>query len=77
MLFQKLTNEGIGLSVHYTPLHLLSYYRKFLKKKDSFPVATRVYEEILSLPLYPTLTHKDVDFVTTKMKMPIVNAPMS
>lgn len=77
MLFQKLSNEGIGLSVHYTPLHLLSYYRKFLKKKDSFPVATRVYDEILSLPLYPTLTYKDVDFVTTKMKMLMVNAPMS
>ena len=69
ILFERMTDNGIGLSVHYTPLHLLSFYRKFLNlKSKAFPVAERIYQEILSLPLYPTLTNKDVDLITSKMK---------
>jgi len=62
-------DSGIGLSVHYTPLHLLSFYKKFLNlKSKSFPVAERIYQEILSLPLYPTLKLRDVDLITSRMK---------
>jgi len=68
-LFERMTDHGIGLSVHYTPLHLLSFYRKFLDlKSKAFPVAERIYQEILSLPLFPTLTKRNIDFITTKMK---------
>jgi perosamine synthetase len=68
-LFQKMTDDGIGLSVHYTPLHLLSFYKRFLDNKSkAFPVAERIYKEILSLPLYPTLTRRNIDFITKKIK---------
>lgn len=68
-LFRKLMHVGIGVSVHYTPLHLLSFYKKFLKGgSTAFPVAEQVYEQILSLPLFPTLTKKNIDFITKKMQ---------
>lgn len=69
ILFEKMTEQGIGLSVHYTPLHLLSFYRRFLDLKSrTFPVAERIYHEILSLPLFPTLTKRNIDLVMAKMK---------
>ena len=74
-LFRKLLDNRIGVSVHYTPLHLLSFYKKILKgNSDTFPIAERVYEQILSLPLYPTLTKKNIDFITSKIKEAIANA---
>jgi len=71
-LFKKLTANGIGVSVHYTPLHFLSFYKKLLNCASmSFPTAEKVYEQILSLPLFPTLTEKDIDFVTEKIQAAI------
>jgi dTDP-4-amino-4,6-dideoxygalactose transaminase len=68
-LFKRLTEAGVGLSVHYTPLHMFTFYKRFLKKKsERFPVAERVYKQILSLPLFPTLTKKKIDFVTKKIQ---------
>jgi len=68
-LFQHLTKKGIGLSVHYTPLHLLKYYRETLGcKPGEFPVAEQVYQEVLSLPLFPTITKKQIDCVSSKIR---------
>jgi perosamine synthetase len=66
-LFQKLSKEGIGLSVHYTPLHRLSFYRNIVKKaKKPFPVAERVSDQVLSLPLFPTMSKESIDFIVKK-----------
>jgi perosamine synthetase len=62
-LFKKLSDNKVGVSLHYTPLHKLSFYKKFLKNTDKFPVAEQIYRQILSLPLYPTMTENDVDYV--------------
>lgn len=68
-LFTELANNGIEPSVHYTPLHLMSFYKKFLNgNSNAFPVAEQVYEQILSLPLFPTITKKKIDFITQKIK---------
>jgi perosamine synthetase len=67
-LFKKLSEAGIQSSVLYTPLHLMSYYRQFLKKDMSaFPVAQKVYDEILSLPIYPTMTKRERSAVATSV----------
>jgi dTDP-4-amino-4,6-dideoxygalactose transaminase len=64
-LFKRLAVAGIQSSVHYTPLHLMSFYKQFLNKKsDKFPIAEKIYHQIISLPLYPTLTKKEVLQVT-------------
>lgn len=68
-LFTKLLKNGIGVSVHYTPLHFLSFYKKFLDdNSNTFPVAEQVYGQILSLPLFPTITKKNIDFITKKIE---------
>jgi perosamine synthetase len=67
-LFKNLGTAGIQSSVHYTPLHLMTFYKQFLKKSDKFPVAEKVYDQILSLPLYPTLAKKEVIHVTNRIK---------
>jgi perosamine synthetase len=64
-LFKKLANANIQSSVHYTPLHLMNFYKQFLNKKsDTFPVAEKIYNQILTLPLYPNLTKKQVTKIT-------------
>jgi dTDP-4-amino-4,6-dideoxygalactose transaminase len=52
--------EGIGCGVHYTALHLLSYYRRvYGLRADDFPNATFVSERTLSIPLSPALSDED------------------
>ncbi len=62
---EKMRSNGIGCSVHFIPLHLHPYYRKtFGYKPEEFPVASQVYERVVSLPIYPRMTDEDVDYVT-------------
>jgi perosamine synthetase len=63
-LFHKLRNRGIGANVHYIPVHLHPYYRKHFKTHANLcPVAEKAYEQILSIPLYPGMTDKDIQIV--------------
>jgi dTDP-4-amino-4,6-dideoxygalactose transaminase len=58
---QRLQHAGIGCSVHFIPLHLHPYYRdRFGHQPDDFPVASRNFQRILSLPLYSKMTEADV-----------------
>jgi perosamine synthetase len=68
-VFKELAEDGIQSSVHYTPLHLMTYYKQFLSEKTRvFPVCDRICKEILSLPLYPSLTHRDVARVVARIE---------
>lgn len=59
-LIEGLREQGIGTSVHFIPLHLHSYYRdRFGYQPDDFPVASRAFDEVLSLPLYPSLSNEE------------------
>ena len=61
--------ENIGTSVHFIPVHLHPYYREtFGFKRGDYPKAERVYDRILSLPLYPKMTKQDVDDVIAAVK---------
>ena len=58
---EKLKSHGIVTSVHFIPLHLQPYYaKKYGYKKGEFPVTESAYEKIISLPLYPKLTEKQI-----------------
>jgi dTDP-4-amino-4,6-dideoxygalactose transaminase len=69
-LFLQLSKRKIGLSVHYTPLHLLTFYRNLLHHSiGDFPVAEKIYNEILSLPIFPTMTEDQIKQVVTEIKL--------
>jgi dTDP-4-amino-4,6-dideoxygalactose transaminase len=61
---EELKLRNIGTSVHFIPVHMLSYYRdKYGLMPDDFPVATREFERLISLPIYPQMINEDVDHV--------------
>lgn len=61
---EQLTMRNIGTSVHFIPIHLHAFYReKYGYKPEDFPVAYHEYTRLLSLPLHPGLTDRDVDDV--------------
>jgi perosamine synthetase len=56
-----LREAGIGASVHFIPLHLHPYYRRtWGTRPEDHPVATREYERVISLPIWPGMTTEDV-----------------
>jgi len=64
-----LKKEGIQTGLHYIPLHLLSYYKnKYELRVNDFPVALRAYQQVLSLPIYESMSDKDVQLVCDKIK---------
>ncbi len=61
---KKLKNRGISIALHYVPLHLLDYYKKkYSIKVFDFPVSLNIYQKVMSLPIYPSMSNEDVDIV--------------
>lgn len=68
-LFAQVKRAGIKLQVHYLPIHLHPYYKKtFSFKPGDFPLSEEVYNQEVSLPLYPTLTYRQQDRVIRFMR---------
>jgi dTDP-4-amino-4,6-dideoxygalactose transaminase len=56
-----LRDDGIGSSVHFIPLHLHPYYRRrWGTRPEDHPVATREYERVISLPIWPGMGESDI-----------------
>lgn len=62
-VFDALRQKGIGVNVHYIPVHTQPYYRKLGFAPGNFPEAERFYAEAITLPLYPTLSDEEQNFV--------------
>lgn len=61
-IFAALRDEGIGVNVHYIPVHLHPFYRqRFGTEVGLCPVAEAAYEEIISLPIFPRMSDGDID----------------
>jgi dTDP-4-amino-4,6-dideoxygalactose transaminase len=65
---QKMLDHNIGLGFHYAAIHLFTFYRERGFKEGMFPVAERVCRQIVTLPLFPTLTEADVERVVGAVK---------
>ena len=68
---ERLAREGVGTSVHFIPLHHLTYHRPAAQTPVAFDGADRVFPELLSLPMYPSLTHDEVDRVCTLVRQSV------
>jgi perosamine synthetase len=64
-----LRSKGIGTSVQYRPLHLLTYNKKEYKnKQNDFKNSNKIKDEILSLPIFPQMTHKQIQLICKYLK---------
>ncbi len=64
VFIQELSEAQIGASVHFIPLHLHPFYRDtYSLQSEDFPVALRLYQRTVSLPIYPGMTDDDVEDV--------------
>jgi perosamine synthetase len=69
ILFTKLRENGIGVNVHYIPVHLHPFYReKFHTGTGLCPVAEAAYEQIISIPMFAGMTDEDVEKVIDVMQ---------
>lgn len=66
-LYDHLRSKGIFAQVHYIPVHLFPYYKSLGFKEGDFPLAEAYYKNCLSLPMYPTLTKEQQDYVITEV----------
>lgn len=67
-LFEKFRGEGIGVNLHYMPVHLQPYYRKLGFQEGDFPEAEKYGKEAISIPLFPRLTDEEQSKVITIIK---------
>lgn len=65
----ELKKVGVECGVHYIPLHLLSYYKsKYSLKINNYPKALKSFQQVLSLPIYASMSDEEVKFVCQKVK---------
>lgn len=70
-VFDSLRAQGIGVNLHYIPVHTQPYYEAQGFKRGDFPEAERYYAEAISLPLYPALTDSQLELVVNALKKAI------
>lgn len=66
-LYNYLREKNIVCQVHYIPTHLMPYYSQFGWKEGDMPVAEKYYKECLSLPMYPTLSIEEQEYVISQI----------
>ena len=57
-VFNSLREQGIGVNLHYIPVHMHPYYQTLGFKQGDFPESENYYAEAISLPMFPGLTSK-------------------
>lgn len=66
---KELTNRGVSTGIHYPiPIHLQEAYSSLGHKKGDFPTSEKLAGEILSLPMYPELSEKQIVFIAKSIK---------
>ncbi|WP_445577609.1 UDP-4-amino-4, 6-dideoxy-N-acetyl-beta-L-altrosamine transaminase [Pseudomonas sp. E141] len=67
-VFEGLRAAGIGVNLHYIPVHLQPYYRDLGFATGDFPQAERYYSEAISLPMFPSLSDEQQDYVVEQLR---------
>lgn len=62
-VFEHLRTKNIMVNLHYIPVHTQPYYQKMGFRHGDFPQAEQYYREAISIPMHPTLTNAEQDFV--------------
>ena len=64
-VFQSLIDADINVNIHYIPIHTQPYYKNMGFSFGDFPEANSYYEEAISLPIFPELSKKDMEFIVS------------
>ena len=67
-IFDALKAENVCWNVHYIPVYYFPYYQKLGYKRGLCPNAEKLYERIITIPLYPAMTNGDVNSVIAAVK---------
>lgn len=67
IIMQKLYQRGVETSVHWYPIHRHQYFRERLHFISDLSVSEAIYPSMISLPLFPSMTKEDLQFVTTML----------
>lgn len=67
-LYKKLKRNGIGVNIHYIPVHTQPHYQSLGFKEGDFPVSEAYYKKAISLPIHPGLSSKEQDYIITNIK---------
>lgn len=67
-VFEALRGQGIGVNLHYIPVHTQPYYQQMGFQQGDFPLAEAYYAEAISLPLYPGLSEAQQDKVVAALR---------
>lgn len=68
-VFEDLREQGIGVNLHYIPVHTQPYYQRMGFKAGDFPQAEQYYDEAISLPMFQALTVTQQDRVVSALKL--------
>lgn len=66
-LFEQLRRSKIYCQIHYIPVHIMPYYRNLASTNQNLPIAEAYYQHCISIPMYPTLTDEEQEFVIGKI----------
>lgn len=65
----EMTQRDIGTSVHYRPLHRMTYYKeRYALKPGMFPNAEWVFQRCVSIPIYSAMTDDQIEYVITSIR---------
>ena len=67
-IFESMRDQGIGVNLHYIPVHTQPYYQKIGFNLGDFPESEQYYAEAMSLPMYAGLTDREQDQVMEALK---------
>ena len=67
-IFEYLRDAGIGVNVHYIPVHTQPYYKSLGFNEGDFPESENYYREALSIPIFPGITNEQQDYVVEKLR---------
>ena len=67
-IYKKMLSRGIGVNVHYIPIHYHPFYQKLGFKKGQFKNAENYYEKAMTIPLFPALTNREQNYVISTLK---------
>lgn len=69
LFIEKMSEHGIGTSVHYKPLHRMTYYKeRYNLKPEDYPVSEKIWQGNVSLPIYSFMTNEELEYVVDTVK---------